>query len=65
MATKTTGRMSSAPAMPRCPSWSPNAEAEAPATMPRGPIHATNARSRSDSDDRQVAMATATLIPIG
>ena len=59
MATKTTGRMASAPAIPFCSSWSPNADAEAPATMPRGAIHATNARSRSGSGERHVASATA------
>ena len=49
----------SAPGRPFCESCRANADAVAPATMPRGAIHATNARSRSVSGVRHVASATA------
>jgi hypothetical protein len=59
IATNTIGRIFSAPATPFCASSGPNADAVAPATMPRGAIHATNARSCLVKDERNVASATA------
>jgi hypothetical protein len=44
--------------MPALASRSPNADAVAPATIPRGAIHARNARSRVLRLNRQVVSAT-------
>ena len=59
IATNTIGRMCCAPGTWACSSSSPKADAVAPATIPRGAIQATNARSRRLSPERQVASATA------
>ena len=52
------GRILSAPLTPACVRSSPNAEAVAAATIPRGAIQAMKARSRRESFDLQAATAT-------
>ena len=58
MTTKTIGSTLSAPCTPSAWSCSPNADAVAPATMPRGAIHASSVRSRQVKLDRIVASTT-------